>query len=104
MAIKPLERPKWADDETQVSTPPGAKQDSGWDPGEKPPATWMNWFQLWTYRWLIYFEELTDGLAQASGALAVQFAILVGRVRRLERSNDKNTVKHNADWFRATIF
>lgn len=59
---KPAETPRWATDGgADVTTPPTGKQDSGWI-NEKPPRQYFNWLHKWTYLWIAYLENRTDGL------------------------------------------
>lgn len=71
MADKPTVLPKWAEeDETDptsgqpnVSEPPEAKKDSGFDRYDVPPRQWINWLARLTYRWILWAKEELERIA-----------------------------------------
>ena len=52
------EYPRW---DNTGSEPPGEKKSEGWQPGEKPPADFFNWFFASVYN---SFIEVDGGIAQ----------------------------------------
>ena len=65
---KPSDKPVWAIDTlfpaglniwsgtpTKVE-PSGGKQSEGWEPGERPAAQYMNWWQNNVYQWIDYID------------------------------------------------
>jgi hypothetical protein len=68
MAAKPGSLPRWADVGGAIVVPTSGKKDIGWEPEEKPPAEFLNWFQNLVYQWTDYVDdgELTGAFALAS--------------------------------------
>lgn len=61
MATKPTDDTSWALSAGAGDVvEPTTKRANGWDPGDKPPAQWLNWWQRAVYRWLTYAEDATD--------------------------------------------
>lgn len=63
MATKPATLPRWANVGGAVVTPSSGKLDVGYVAGERPPAQYANFLQLWNYRWA---EYLNDGALQGA--------------------------------------
>ncbi|MBH0171011.1 tail fiber protein [Fictibacillus sp. 18YEL24] len=46
--------PEWNNSGTE---PPQSKKDAGWQPSDKPPADWWNWFQYTAYNALLELQQ-----------------------------------------------
>lgn len=58
---RPIEYPNWTDgDPLKVVAPPGSFRLEGWDPGQAPPAQYMNWLFWLLNQWVMYFDTLTN--------------------------------------------
>lgn len=40
-----------------TAEPPNDSKDYGWDFGEKPTSSWMNWIHRTTANWVYYLDE-----------------------------------------------
>lgn len=62
MANRPSEFLDWIpDNTTNIVDPPIELKNSGWEPGESPPARYFNWIINLTNQWLEYLDEITGG-------------------------------------------
>lgn len=71
--------PEWATGpDAQIDTPAGGEVANGWRPGDKPPASYINWFWRRASEWLAYIvgafetEHNADGSHGAITAGSVQ--------------------------------
>jgi len=62
MATRPSTDPVWATNVSAlITTPPGAKQDIGWEltsPKEKPFLDYFNWWMNLVYQWILYLRTI----------------------------------------------
>lgn len=55
-----------ADSEAQITTPSAGQLDTGWIPGQRPPAQFLNWFMWTVYRWLLWLKQYTGEIIWAA--------------------------------------
>lgn len=61
MAVtKPGHKPEWASSGVNTTDPDGTKKRLGWENGEPPASSFMNWLQNNVYKWVLWFEQLTE--------------------------------------------
>lgn len=60
---KPASVPRWANVGAAVVEPSSGKKDVGWVAGERPPAQYQNWLQLWTYNWCEWLNSTMESEA-----------------------------------------
>lgn len=68
----PTKLPRWATDAAaDITEPPEATKDTGWNPGIKPPAGFVDWFWNLVYLWIQHLSGVSaffDDLATAADA------------------------------------
>ncbi len=57
---KPSSLPRWATGGAVTPEPTEGKKTLGWEPGEKPPAQYVNWAQNLVYQWCVYLDGITN--------------------------------------------
>lgn len=68
MATQPDKLPEWADGGgAAVTEPPDAKKADGWNPDEKPPAQYMNWWMNKVYQWVSFLRASLGAYAFGNG-------------------------------------
>lgn len=66
---KPSTKPDWTlTNPTARVEPTAPKKETGWAVEERPPAEFMNWLFYNLTEWVIYLEDVTDGLAGLDAA------------------------------------
>lgn len=78
MSAKPTTLPRWSELVGNYQTaganetvPISAKQDSGWIPGEEPPAGYLNWYQRVVYDWIQWLNDSPAFVPVTAGASAL---------------------------------
>lgn len=56
MVMKPAKVPRWGDVGGALVEPTNTKKDTGWFPGEKPPAEYVNWLLNNLYTWVLWLQ------------------------------------------------
>ncbi len=57
---RPPSLPVWNPPDAACVEPPAGLVETCWRPGQTPPAEYVNAWQRSVYRWLAWFEGLTD--------------------------------------------
>lgn len=104
MPTKPAEKPAWATSAALVITPPGGKQTTGWVPLDEPPAQFQNWLHYWTWKWINYFEAITDEDTTQVGILQPLVATLSGDMARVRRRVKTLETENKSRMFYSAIF
>lgn len=55
--------PRWASDGTNNIEPSEGEKDTGWPPGDVPPAQYENWRSNTAYNWVQYYDETINGFS-----------------------------------------
>lgn len=64
MASKPASLPRWSETAggvpSNIVEPSSGQKDTGWTPGQKPPARFFNWYKNLVYKWIQYLDDLSN--------------------------------------------
>ncbi len=89
---RPTEHPDWAtapSDPTDIVRPPLGRINDGWNPAEKPPAQFWNWWQNLVGQWIRWLEEsllaAQDELTTRINALSGFATLLASRIGNIEQ-------------------
>lgn len=58
---RPDKLPRWGDVTGLITEPMESEKDIGWNVAEKPPAQYMNWLQLYAYKWFKHLDSVNRG-------------------------------------------
>jgi hypothetical protein len=75
--------PRWATSPSlpgDIVEPPSGTLDDGWNPSDRPPAQWLNWWQNKVGQWVTYLDSIhnASGEPQYEGGASQSRQVILG--------------------------